>query len=215
MATNRTAALCREIERALPDRLFADRVLGRQKMPTNGAGPTLRFLTPRAIAHVLRSPGQLGLGRDAYVYGDIETDDLDGVIALIGRWNAPPLGAAGRARPAAAATAPRGSTVLPRPPRRSCARAGDCTRKRDGRGPGPPLRRLERVLRPVPRRVDDLQLRAIRGGHETLEQVQDAKLELICAKLGLQPGQRVFRDRCVAGAVGRSTPSASRRWWWA
>ncbi|MGH2960952.1 MAG: hypothetical protein ACRDL3_01975, partial [Solirubrobacterales bacterium] len=113
MATPRTASLCREIERALPDRPFAIEFWdGGKVAPSNGAGPTIRFLTPRAIAHVLRSPGQLGLGR-AYVCGDIETDDLDGVISLIGRWHAPSMSAATRARLLAAAVRAAG---VRRPP---------------------------------------------------------------------------------------------------
>src|SRR5918994_7006463 len=116
MSGRSTASVCREIERALPDRPFAIEFWdGGRVLPTNGAGPTLRFNSPRAIAHVLRSPGQLGLGR-AYVYGDIETDDLDGVIALIGRWQAPPLGAAGRARLATAAIRAAGIHRPPPPP---------------------------------------------------------------------------------------------------
>ena len=51
-------------------------------------GPTLTLRSPRAIGHVLRAPGELGLGR-AYVCGEIDVDDLDGVIALLGRWKPP------------------------------------------------------------------------------------------------------------------------------
>src|SRR3990170_6534120 len=116
VAHERTRPLCREIQRALPERPFAIEFWdGGRVAPSNGAGPTLRFRSPRAIAHVLRAPGELGLGR-AYVYGDIDTDDLDGVIALMGRWEAPPIGPAARARLLAAAIRAAGLHRPPPPP---------------------------------------------------------------------------------------------------
>src|SRR5215211_2962343 len=97
-----TAALCREIAEALPDRPFALEFWDGGRVPsTSGGGPTLSFRSPRAIAQVLRSPGQLGLGR-AYVLGDIDADDIDGVVALMGRWEAPEIGSVQKARDARA-----------------------------------------------------------------------------------------------------------------
>src|SRR5215211_3566872 len=111
-----TAALCREIAEALPDRPFALEFWDGGRVPsTSGGGPTLSFRSPRAIAQVLRSPGQLGLGR-AYVLGDIDADDIDGVVALMGRWEAPRIGPAQKARLAAAALRAVGLTRPPAPP---------------------------------------------------------------------------------------------------
>ena len=54
---------------AIPDRPFAVRFWDGRTLPaTNGAGPTFEVRSPDAFAHVLLSPGQLGLGR-AYVSG--------------------------------------------------------------------------------------------------------------------------------------------------
>ena len=201
MAAKRTAPLCREIERALPDRPFAIEFWdGGRVKPTNGAGPTLRFRTPRAIAHVLRSPGQLGLGR-AYVYGDIETDDLDGVIALIGRWHAPPLGAATRARLLAAAIRAAGVHRPPPPPAAELRPRGrKHTRGRDAEA----VRHHYDVSNEFFALFLDESMTyscaLFERGTETLEEAQEAKLELICTKLGLQPGQRVLDIGCGWGS---------------
>ena len=46
--------------------------------------------SPRAIAHALRAPGQLGLGR-AYVSGELAVDDIDAVMRLLDTWQPPPI----------------------------------------------------------------------------------------------------------------------------
>ncbi|HWT90111.1 MAG TPA: hypothetical protein VN179_03255, partial [Solirubrobacterales bacterium] len=57
-----TAPLRREIESRLPERPFAIEFWDGTKLPsTAGDGPAFRVRSPRAIAHVLRAPGQLGL----------------------------------------------------------------------------------------------------------------------------------------------------------
>ena len=46
------------------------------RLPATGPnGPTFTLRSPRAVAHVLRAPGQLGLGR-AYVSGELAVDDM-------------------------------------------------------------------------------------------------------------------------------------------
>ncbi|MCW3064010.1 MAG: class SAM-dependent methyltransferase, partial [Solirubrobacterales bacterium] len=62
---SRTHPLRRELERALPERPFAVELWDGTSVPaTNGGGgPTFRVRSPRALAHLLRAPGELGLGR--------------------------------------------------------------------------------------------------------------------------------------------------------
>jgi len=43
----------------------------------DSGGPPFSVRSPRAVGHVLRAPGQLGLGR-AYVSGELGVDDITG-----------------------------------------------------------------------------------------------------------------------------------------
>src|SRR4051794_19408695 len=87
-----TAPLRREIETRLPERPFTVAFWDGTRVPaTNGdGGPTFTVRSPRAAAHALLAPGQLGLGR-AYVSGELEVDDIDAVIELLNDWQPPPL----------------------------------------------------------------------------------------------------------------------------
>ena len=84
---------------ALPDRPFTLSLWdGTSLPPTNGdGGPVFRITTPEALGHVLRAPGQLGVGR-AYVSGGIDVDDIDEALALISRWSPPPIDTRAKAR---------------------------------------------------------------------------------------------------------------------
>ncbi|HEY8866452.1 MAG TPA: hypothetical protein VIM22_05920, partial [Solirubrobacteraceae bacterium] len=100
MPFSRIAPLRRELERSIPLRPFAVEFWDDTRLePTSGSGdrPTFRVRTPGAVAHALRAPGQLGVGR-AYVGGQLEVDDLDAVLALLGTWSPPPLDTRARGR---------------------------------------------------------------------------------------------------------------------
>src|SRR5438093_12637210 len=115
MRGSRTDALRRRIEGAFPDRPFTVELWDGSRVPSTRHGPTLTVRSPRAIGHLLRAPGELGLGR-AYVCGEIDANDLDGVIALLGRWHAPQLSLAQRLRFGAAALRAAGLHRRPKPP---------------------------------------------------------------------------------------------------
>ena len=122
MAFASTAPLRREIEARIPERPFTvefwDGTAAARRPPAGG--PTFYVRSPRAAAHVLRAPGQLGLGR-AYVSGEIEVDDMDAVIALLDSWKPPPLEGADKARLLLGAVRAAGLTPPPRPPGRRAA----------------------------------------------------------------------------------------------
>src|SRR5262245_61363057 len=201
MSAQRSDALCREIARALPDRPFGLEFWdGGRVLPSNGAAPTIRFRSPDAIASVLAAPGEVGLGR-AYVRGEIDVDDLDGVLALLGRWVPPPLSLATKARLLAAGVRATGIRKPPpppaaelKPPRRMHTLRRDSEAVRHHYDVSNDFFRL--FLDPTMTYSCAL----FEEGTETLEEAQGAKLELICTKLDLQPGQRVLDIGCGWGS---------------
>ncbi|MGH7512549.1 MAG: hypothetical protein ACREOQ_06455, partial [Gemmatimonadales bacterium] len=92
-----TIPLRRAIQRLLPDRPFAIELWDGSGVPaTSDHGPTLSVRSPRGVAHMLRAPGQLGLGR-AYVTGELDVADLDALVHVADTWRPPPLSARSRA----------------------------------------------------------------------------------------------------------------------
>ena len=116
MAFSRPAPLREELARALPDRPFEVAFWdGSTLPPTNGASKTtFRVKSPVALAHALRDPGQLGIGR-AYVAGALDVDDLDATLELLDSWQPPSLDTKQKARLAAAAVRSTGLVAPPKP----------------------------------------------------------------------------------------------------
>ena len=69
----------------------------------------------------------------------------------------------------------------------------------------------QRVLRVRPGPVDGLHLRGLPDEDATLEQAQDDKFDLVCRKLGLQPGHAPARRRLRLGRHGPARRPALRR----
>ncbi len=193
--------LRRELAAALPERPFAIEFWdGGELERTTPGGPTFTVRSPRAVAHVLRAPGQLGLGR-AYVSGELELDDLDAVIALLDGWKPPPISRRRRLRLLAAAAAANGLTRPPAPPRAELRPRGERRSKaRDARAVRhhydlPPeffALFLDRSL--------TYSCAIFSRGADSLEAAQETKLELVCSKLGLGEGERVLDVGCGWGS---------------
>jgi cyclopropane-fatty-acyl-phospholipid synthase len=197
----RPAPLCEELARALPERPFSIEFWDGQRLDaTNGGGPTFHVRSPAAVAHALRAPGQLGLGR-AYVSGTLDVDDLDAVLELLEKWQAPSLDGRTRARLALAAARAAGIT---RPPSVPAAELRPRGRRHT----------VERDARAVRHHYDvsndffalfldksmTYSCAVFSRGAKTLEEAQETKLELVCTKLGLQAGQRVLDVGCGWGS---------------
>jgi len=190
-----------ELERALPSRPFSVEFWdGTRLASTNGGGPTFSVRSPQAIAHALRAPGQLGLGR-AYVSGELAVDDLDEVLEMLDTWEPSPLERRAQGRLALAALRASG---LVRPPAVPKAELRPRGRRHS----------IERDARAVRHHYDlsnDF-FRLMLGdsmtyscalfsqGAPTLEDAQQAKLELVCTKLALAPGKRVLDVGCGWGS---------------
>jgi cyclopropane-fatty-acyl-phospholipid synthase len=190
------------IERALPDRPFTVKLWDGAVIPsTDGdGGPTFDIRSSRALAHVMRAPGELGLGR-AYVAGDIEVDDLMAVMRVIDTWDAPAIDGRTRVRLLGAAVRAMGVPRWPSVPkgelrnvRREHSKESD--------------RRAIRHHYDVGNRFFELFLdetmtyscAIFSRGATTLEEAQEEKRELICQKLALQEGERILDVGCGWGA---------------
>lgn len=201
MALSRTAPLRSELERVLPSRPFGVELWDGTSLPsTNGAGPTFRVRSPSALAHALRAPGQLGLGR-AYVSGALEVDDLDAVVRLLDEWQPPPLDRAAKRRLAVAAARACGLVRPPRVPATELRPQGRRhSRARDARS----VRHHYDVSNDFFALFLDASMTyscaLFSRGATTLEDAQEAKLELVCSKLGLREGERVLDVGCGWGS---------------
>lgn len=201
MALARTGPIRRELEAALPDRPFRVRFWDGTELPsTTNDGISFTVKSPRAVAHILRAPGQLGLGR-AYVAGELEVDDLDRIMGLLDGWEPPAIPPATRMRLLAAAVAANGLTP-PQPLPRAELRPGKERHSKE--------RDAEAVRHHYDLPPEFFQLfldesmtyscAIFSRGASTLEEAQVAKLEMVCTKLGLQPGERVLDIGCGWGS---------------
>jgi cyclopropane-fatty-acyl-phospholipid synthase len=195
-----TAPLRGALAEALPERPFSVAFWDGSEVPGTAPGPRFTVRSPRAVAHALYAPGQLGVGR-AYVSGELAVDDIDAAIELLQTWNAPALDRATQARLALAAARAMGfarpparpeSELVPRGRRHSIARD----------------RRSVRHHYDQPAEFFALFLDAsmtyscaiFSRGATTLEEAQETKLELVCTKLGLKPGERLLDVGCGWGS---------------
>src|ERR671911_689488 len=173
-----TRPFIEELERALPSRPFAVELWdGSRLASTNGGGPTFSVHSPEALAHALRAPGQLGLGR-AYVSGALTVDDLDEVLELLDSWEPPPAVPKAELRP-------RGRRHSPERDARSVRHHYDVSND---------------FFRLMLGESMTYSCALFSQGATTLAEAQEAKLELVCKKLALEPGQRVLDVGCGWGS---------------
>jgi cyclopropane-fatty-acyl-phospholipid synthase len=148
------------------------------------------------------------------VCGELDVDDLDGVVALLGRWQPPALSPRQKLRMAGAALRAAGLRRPPAPPVAELhpRRRGRHTKRRDAEA----VRHHYDVSNEFfalfldetmtyscalfEEGTDDQGAPAV-NGPRSLESAQRAKLELICRKLALQPGQRMLDIGCGWGSL--------------
>jgi cyclopropane-fatty-acyl-phospholipid synthase len=198
----RAEPLRRELSRALPERPFALRFWDGGELPaTAPEGPTFTLRSPAAVAHLLRAPGQLGLGR-AYAAGVLEVDDLDRVIDLMNDgFHVPPMDAASRLRLTVAAVRACGLTRPPQIPASELRPRGQRhSRARDARA----VRHHYDVSNAFFKLFLDASMTyscaIFSRGASSLEEAQEVKRELVCTKLALREGERLLDVGCGWGS---------------
>ncbi|HEY6730822.1 MAG TPA: cyclopropane-fatty-acyl-phospholipid synthase family protein [Solirubrobacterales bacterium] len=196
-----TAPLRREIAARLPERPFTIEFWDGSRLPSTGEdGPVFSVRSPRAIAHALRAPGQLGLGR-AYVSGELEVDDIDKVIRVLDGWQPPALDGADQRALMLAAVRAMG---IVKPPARPAAELRPSGKRHS----------KERDARAVRHHYDvsneffELFLGPTMvyscaiwrdGEMKTLEEAQEEKLDTVARKLQIKEGERILDVGCGWG----------------
>jgi cyclopropane-fatty-acyl-phospholipid synthase len=198
---SQTAPLRYALESTLPRRPFGVRFWdGTEVRATEPGSPVLTLNTPRAIAHVLRAPGELGLGR-AYVAGMLEVDDLEAALRMVDEFEPPSLTLAQRARLAVAVARACGLVLPPSAPAVELRLRGQRhTISRDRRAVRHHYDAGNEFFALFLDRSMTYSCAYFAGGAGTLEEAQEAKLELVCRKLGLREGKRVLDVGCGWGS---------------
>jgi cyclopropane-fatty-acyl-phospholipid synthase len=200
MAFARTGPLRRELETLLTERPFTLEFWDGTSLRGTKPGPTFSVRSPVAAAHVLRAPGQLGLGR-AYVSGALDVDDLDAVLHLLDHYEVPPLDRRAKLRLIAAAVRAAGAM---KPPPIPAAELQPRGRRHS----------IERDRRAVRHHYDvsndffaqfldesmTYSCAFFSRDSSSLEAAQRAKLALTASKLDLHEGDRVLDVGCGWGS---------------
>jgi len=201
-ALRTTEPLRRELAASLPERPF--RVTfwdGSELESTDGNGaPTLHVRSPRALAHALRAPGQLGIGR-AYATGELEPDDLDSFLLMLRRYQPPPIDRAGQLRLALAAVRATGPMLPPPVPKVEQRPRGERhSPERDRRSVQFHYDVSNEFFKLFLDESMTYSCAFFSLDDSSLEAAQFAKLELVCTKLALRDGMRVLDVGCGWGS---------------
>jgi len=176
-----------------PERPFTITFWDGTTLPsTDGGGPTFDVRSPRAFAYALSAPGQLGLGR-AYVAGEIVPSDMDQTIAIVANWTPPAIDRKTQAKLAWAAVQAAGIQKPPPIPEAELRPAG----RRHS------IARDQRAVRHHYDVSNDFFAHFLDEsmtyscavwdrGATTLEEAQFEKLDMVCRKLALEPGDYVL-----------------------
>ncbi len=196
-----SAPLARELTRVLPSRPFQVRFWdGAAVGATAADGPTFFVRRPSALAHFLRAPGTLGLGR-AYADGSLAVDDLEAAFEVVDTWEPPPMSVSDRAHLGLAILAAAAPGGFPRRPSLELILRG----KRHS---------IERDAAAVRYHYDvgndffglfldssmTYSCAIFSRGAQTLEDAQLTKLDLVASKLELEPGMRLLDVGCGWGS---------------
>jgi cyclopropane-fatty-acyl-phospholipid synthase len=170
----------------------------------DGSNPTVVVRDPAALAYLAYAPGQLGLAR-AWVAGTLAAQgDFEQLLSLRASLEELPLTKLDHARLALTALALAGRTALrpptiPRSEARQRGRLHSPIRDRQSIGHHYDVSNGFYGLLLGPSMVYSCAYFA--SSRDTLEQAQEHKLEAICKKLALRPGERLLDIGCGWGSL--------------
>ncbi len=171
---------------------------------TSREAPTLEIRSPRALQYLLSAPGELGLGR-AWVAGDLEIDgDIESLLSWRRRYRDVKLSALDRLRIVRTATAVAGRSIL-RPAPKLAAEAHPHGRVHSLRRDRAAISHHYDVSNDFygivlgPSMVYSCAY--FDSAADTLEAAQARKLDLICRKLALRPGDQLLDIGCGWGSL--------------
>ncbi len=171
---------------------------------TSREAPTLEIRSPRALQYLLSAPGELGLGR-AWVAGDLEIDgDIESLLSWRRRYRDVKLSALDRLRILRTATAVAGRSIL-RPAPKLAAEAHPHGRVHSLRRDRAAISHHYDVSNDFygivlgPSMVYSCAY--FESPDDTLEAAQTRKLDLICRKLALRPGDQLLDIGCGWGSL--------------
>lgn len=191
-------------ETVLGVRFWDGTILGPPDPPA-----TIVLRTPRALRRILYAPDELGFGR-AFVTGDLDIEgDLLATMSAVDEMGVDLRLGPRRWLAALAAAARLGvlGAPPPRPPEEARVHGLVHSKARDAQAiahhydVGNDFYRL--VLGPSM----TYSCARFRQPDDTLEAAQESKHDLVCAKLGLEPGMRLLDVGCGWGAMARRAAS--------
>jgi cyclopropane-fatty-acyl-phospholipid synthase len=196
-----TAPLRRELAAAIPVRPFAVRFWDGSEVPsTIPDAPIFSFRSPEALAHVIRAPGELGLGR-AYVLGLIESDDIEKSLRVVDTFEPPRISPGQTARLGVALVRACGLVRPPKAPASELRLKGERhTAARDRRAIAYHYDAGNAFFALFLDASMTYSCAYFKGGAQTLEEAQQAKLGLVCSKLALTEGERLLDVGCGWGS---------------
>jgi cyclopropane-fatty-acyl-phospholipid synthase len=214
-----TEALRQSLEGVLPQRPFRIELWDGSSLSANDAVPvaatnggeahpghngdaplTFRLRSPLALGHVLRAPGQLGLGR-AYVSGELEVSNIDEALELMDGYHVAAPDARTKAQLAAAAVRAGALRAIPRAPAAELRPRGRRhSRERDQRAITHHYNVSNEFFELMLGESMTYSCAIFSRGAQTLADAQRTKLDLVCSKLDLRPAERVLDVGCGWGS---------------
>jgi len=183
-----------------PEGLAVEAYDGSRAGPDHDGAPVLVVASPDAVARVVTRPGELGVAR-AWVAGDLDVrGDLYAAIGQLEHFDGgkvPLAAVAGLLRVAGVGAVRR----LPPPPEESALSGRRHSRRRDADSISHHYDVSNDFYRLFLGPTMTYSCAVFATPDTSLDDAQAAKYELICAKLGLEPGMRLLDVGCGWGGM--------------